>query len=123
AEINRQDQIELFPAGQSPAFSRQNVGTGVVDPDIHPSEAVAQPGGEPSDVLLPPYVGLELFHPPARSSDLGGGLLCALSVAPESDRQVGTRLGASHGDGAADPAGCTSDQYGLALQRHAASPS
>ena len=86
----------------SACLAGQDVGTGVVDPDIHPTERLPQMAHESFDFVGPADVGAHDLDPASQRADLPGGGFRALPIFPVGNGQVGAGSGAPECDGAAD---------------------
>ena len=105
-----------------PALAGENVGPGVVDPDIDSAEGLLEALDQRVDVLPPADVGADHLDPASEGPDLRGGGLCAGLIPAVGKCDVGPGPRAPERDGATDSARRSGNQDDLVVQHSAASP-
>ena len=118
AEIHREQQVQLLDRRESAAPAPgQDVGAGVVHPDVEAPERVAGRGADRADRLEVGEVELERQRSPSERADLALDFPRALLVLAIGDRDVGSRASGGERYRPADAARGAGHEHGAARER------
>ena len=116
-------QIELLDARQRGGVAGENVGAGVVDPDVEAAERAPRGRREIANRREVGEIELEDGGAATELADGAPYLVGAAGVRAIGDRDVGARARGGERDRAADPARRAGDEHGTPRERGVSRPS
>ncbi len=116
ANVDSQQEVQLFERCQASRRTGEDVRAGVVDPDIDPSVCAVEVGGERLELAFDRHVELLDLDPTAQLPDQPRRLLRPLGIAAVGDRDLGAGPRAGDRDGAPDAARAAGDEHDLPRQ-------